>query len=221
MKPTASNLIRWAGLAAIVAGILFVAVGILHEPKVPSSATTTQWVIVHSLASGMCFLVLLGLTGLYVRQAEAAGWLGLAGFLLFSLNWALTGSFTVAEVFVLPVLATEAPPVAEGFLGIFNSSLGGTDFGALATLWTVTGVLYIVGGVLFGIATLRAGILPRWPAGLLVLASALAPVAGLLPLERQPLVAVPMGLALAWLGYALWSERREQALNPHVGSASP
>ena len=56
---------------------------------------------------------------------------------------------------------------------------------------------------LFGLATLRAGILQRWPAGLLVLASALAPVAALLPLEHQPLVAVPMGLALAWLGYGV------------------
>jgi hypothetical protein len=221
MKPTASNLIRWAGLAAIVAGILFVAVGIFHEPKVPSSATTTQWAIVHSMASVMCFLVVFGLTGLYVRQVEAAGWLGLAGFILFSLNWALTASFTVAEVFVLPVLATEAPSVAEGFLGTFNSSLGGANFGALAALWTVTGLLYIAGGVLFGIATLRAGILPRWPAGLLVLASALAPVAALLPLEHQPLVAVPMGAALAWLGYALWSERREQAPNRDLSPVAP
>jgi hypothetical protein len=221
MRPTASRLIRWAGLAAIVAGILFVVVGILHEPKVPSSATTTQWAIVHSLASAMCFLALLGLTGLYARQAEAAGWLGLAGFLLFSLNWALTASFTVAEVFVLPVLATEAPTVAEGFLGIFNSSLGGTNFEGLAALWDVTGVLYIAGGLLFGIATLRAGILPRWPAGLLVVASALAPVAALLPLEHQPKVAVPMGLALAWLGYALWSERREQARNPYLAGGPP
>jgi hypothetical protein len=194
-----------------VAGIRFVAVGILHEPKVPSSATTTQWALTHSFATATCFLALLGLTGLYARQVEAAGWLGLVGFLLFSLNWALTACFTVAEVFVLPVLAAEAPTVAEGFLRIFNSSLGGTNFGALAALWDVTGILYIAGGVLFGLATLRAGILQRWPAGLLVLASALAPVAALLPLELQPLVAVPMGLALAWLGYALWSERRKPA----------
>jgi hypothetical protein len=65
----------------------------------------------------MCVLFLLGITGLYARQVEAAGWLGLAGFLLFSLNWVLTAPFTVAEVFILPVLATEAPTLAEGFLG--------------------------------------------------------------------------------------------------------
>jgi hypothetical protein len=34
-------------------------------------------------------------------------------------------------------------------------------------------------------------------------------VAALLPLEHQPKIAVLMGIALAWLGYALWSEGRE------------
>jgi hypothetical protein len=73
--------------------------------------------------------------------------------------------------------------------------------------------MYILGGLLFGIATFRAGILPRWAAGLLVFGSVLAPVAALLPPEHEPKVAVPVGIALAWLGYALWSERREQAVD--------
>jgi membrane protein implicated in regulation of membrane protease activity len=69
----------------------------------------------------------------------------------------------------------------------------------------------------FGIATLHAGILSRWAAGLLAVAGALVPAAALLPLERQPLVVVPVGIALAWLGYALWSERREQAAESDDG----
>src|SRR3712207_8251696 len=47
----------------------------------------------HSLATAMCFFALLGIAGLYARQAEKAGWLGLAGYLLFSLFWALTLPF--------------------------------------------------------------------------------------------------------------------------------
>ena len=38
-----------------------------------------------SLTTAMCFFGLLGITGLYARQVEEAGWLGLAGYLLFSL----------------------------------------------------------------------------------------------------------------------------------------
>jgi hypothetical protein len=40
----------------------------------------------------------------------------------------------------------------------------------------------------------------------------LAPVASQLPNASQPKVAIPVGVALVWLGYALWSERRTQDL---------
>jgi hypothetical protein len=201
----------------MVGGIFYVVVGLFHPPNILSSVTTTQWTSVHVLATAMCFFFLLGITGLYARQVEEAGWLGLAGFLLFSLNWTLTAPFTFAETFILPQLATEAPKLAQGFLGIFTGSIGETDFGVLANLWKLTGFLYILGGLLFGIATFRAGILPRWAAGLLAVGSLLAPVAALLPPEQEPKVAVPVGIALAWLGYALWSEQREQVAEPDDG----
>ena len=222
MKPTAANLIRWAGLSAMVAGIFFVIVGMIHPSAMLSSVTTPQWAIVHALATAMCFFVLPGLTGIYARQVEESGWLGLAGFLLYSLSWMLTATFTFAEVFILPLLATKAPTFVEGFLGIFSSA-GATNFGVLTALWTLTGLLYMFGGVLFGIATLRAGILPRWAAILLAAGSALAPVAALLPPEYEPKVAVPVGLALAWLGYSLWTERRAYTSEPLpvAGNKSP
>jgi hypothetical protein len=210
MKPTASKLVRWAGLSAMVAGMFYVLVGLFHPPNVLSSVTTTQWAIVHVLAIAMCFFGILGMVGLYAKQAEKSGWLGLAGFLLFSLWFAFILGFSFVETFILPSLATEAPKVVEGFLGMFTSTASEIDLGILPTIWTLTAPLYMLGGLLFGIATFRAGILPRWAGGLFVIGTALAPVAALLPLEHQPKVAVPVGIALAWLGYALWSERREQ-----------
>ena len=220
MKITASNLIRWAGLSAMVAGIFYVLVGLFHPLNTLSSVTTTRWAIVHILASVMCFFILLGLTGLYARQAEKTGWLGLAGFVLYSLSWVLTVPFTFAEVFILPRLATQAPTFVQGFLGAFSSSAD-PAFAVLANLWSVTGVLYMLGGLLFGIATFRAGILSRWAAGLLAVGSVLSPVAALLPHEYEPLVAVPVGLALAWLGYSLWSERRAPTSEPEPCEESP
>ena len=84
--------------------------------------------------------------------------------------------------------------------------------------------LYLFGPLLFGIATFRAGILPRWAGALFVVGAKLAPVSALaIPPEYQPKVMIPNGLALAWLGYALFSERRERAseLVPAHSSARP
>jgi hypothetical protein len=49
----------------------------------------------------------------------------------------------------------------------------------------------------------------------------LAPAAALLPHELEPLVAVPIGLGLAWLGYALWAERREHVTDAVAGREIP
>ena len=158
------NLIRWAGLAAMVAGICYVVVGIFHPPNILSSVTTTRWTIVHVVAIAMSIFGLFGMAGLYARQVKETGWLGLVGFVLFSLWLVLVMGFTFAEVFILPVLATTAPTFVEGWLGMFTGAASKMNLGALPTIWTLTGPLYILGGLLFGIATFRAGILPRWAA---------------------------------------------------------
>jgi hypothetical protein len=221
MKITAASLIRWAGLSAMVAGLCYVVVGMFHPLETLSSATTTRWIIVHALATAMCFFGLLGMAGHYARQVKAAGWLGLAGFLLLSLFYALTAPYTFVEAVILPLMATAAPTFVQGFLGLFNGHPTEMNLGVLAALYKLSGIVYIFGGLLFGFATFRASILPRWAAGLLAAGTALSPVAALLPQEYKALVAVPVGLALAWLGYALWSERREQTVEPVPGRASP
>ena len=214
MKITNENLIRLAGLSALIAGICYVLVGIFHPANVASSVTTTRWEIVHVLACAMSFFGVLGMAGLYARQAVKTGWLGLVGYILLSLWLVLIMGFSFVEAFILPHVATALPAFVQAWMGMFNGPAGKFDLGVLPTIWTLTGLVYILGGLLFGIATFRAGILPRWAGALLALSTVLAPIGVLLPNASQPKVAVPMGLALAWLGYALWSERRTQPLAP-------
>lgn len=211
MKVTSSNLIRLSGLSAVVAGVIFASIQPIHPPDVVESVTTGAWAIITPLKTAMCLLFLVGITGLYARQVEKAGWLGLAGFVLLIVSWWLQTAFVFAEAFILPPLAGTTPEFVDALLGISYGHTGGVNLGAVPTIYTLVGITYMLGGLLFGIATLRAGVLPRLPAGLLALAATLTPLAALLPHAQQRFAAVPVALAIAWLGYALWSERRASA----------
>jgi hypothetical protein len=215
MKTTASKLIRWAGLSAVVGGTLFVGMQPIHPPEILSSVTTGTWALVHYVGVAMCLLNLVGIAGIYARQVEESGWFGLAGFVLFSLMWVLTAAFQFAEAFILPLLAAAAPRFVVGFLGITSGSPSEVSLGILPALYSLTSVFYLLGGVLLGIATFRAGVLPRWAGGGLAVAT-VAPLALslLLPHEFIRLAAVPIGVALVWLGYVLWSERRVSVVQP-------
>ncbi len=221
MQTTPSTLIRWAGLSAVVAGIIFAGIQPIHPPDVVASVTTTAWAIITPLKTAMCLLFLFGIAGLYARQANEAGRLGVAGVLLFSLSWALQTAFVFAETFILLLLATAVPAFVDGVLGISHGRVSEVDLGALPALYALVGILYMLGGLVFGIATYRAGVLPRRAAGLLAVTATLTPLAALLPHHIQRFAAVPMGLALAWLGFALWSERRAHLPEAVPGAVLP
>jgi hypothetical protein len=76
-------------------------------------------------------------------------------------------------------------------------------------------VIFGVGLILFGIATLLARRLPRWAALLLIVGAAISIVE--MPLNLPfPVAEVLVGLALIWMGYTLWSGLREP-LAPATG----
>jgi hypothetical protein len=213
IKITASTLMRLAGLAAMGAGILYITIQAIHPLDVLSSVTTTRWAITHYLSIVMDILGMLGIAGLYARQVEKSGWLGLAGYLLFSLFLALSLAFHFIEAFIEPVVANVAPKFVEGLLGVVTNVPSEISLGALPAVYMAAGLVgYLLGGLLFGIATFRAGVLPRWAGGLLALGTLLPVLLSSVvhhPYDR--IFAVPVGMALAWLGYALFAERREQA----------
>jgi hypothetical protein len=169
----------------------------------------------------MCVLFLLGITGIYARQANKAGWLGLAGFLILGCSWTFQTAFVFAEAYILPPLAAEAPKFVDGLLGISYGRPSEVDLGALPALYQIlVGLTYMLGGLVFGVATFRAAVLPRRPAALLAVAATLTPAAVLVPHHIQRFAAIPVALAIAWLGYTLWAERSATAADarPVAGS---
>lgn len=214
-KLTVSSIIRWSGLSAMVAGIIFVVIQPIHPADVLSSVNTNLWAIITSLKTVMSIFGLIGITGLYARQAEKTGWLGLAGYLSLTIFYAVQMCYSFAEVLILPLLTTVAPNFVSSALGMASGAGGPMNLGALATVYSILSVLYLVGLLLFGIATFRARILSRWAAVLLALSGPLALImVALLPHQLERLAAIPMGIALAWLGYSLLTERREPTSDP-------
>jgi len=210
-KITASILMRLAGISAMVTGLSIIVIGMFHPLNIPSSVTTDVWVNVHIFATALGFFGLFGMAGLYARQVEESGWLGLIGFLLFSAWMTLVCGFSFVEAFIEPRLITESPAFVASLMGMFTSMPSEIDLGILPTLWNISGLLVILGPLLFGIATFRARVLPRWAGALLALVAVLVPVGGMVPPEYQAkFIMIPLGLAVAWLGYALFAERREQ-----------
>lgn len=138
-------------------------------------------------------LVALGLPGIYLRQAVQTGVLGLVGFIGVSLFFLIFGIWGgLVHGVVLPVLATVAPTIARNA----PPSVG--------LVFMSAALLGMLGSLALGVASLRAGILPRW-AGALIIAGGVALFVGhpLPHLEDVGLVVLLTGLG--WLGLSLLS----------------
>jgi hypothetical protein len=182
--------------------------------------TTDSWANVAYLTVLFAVLALFGVAGIYLFQVERAGVLGLIGFICFELFFLLPIAFSFAEATILPLVAADAPAFVENFLGLFNGE--GTDgsMGALETIPSVAGALYLAGGLLLGIAIFRARVLERWAGALLAVGAAIAPLAGVVPHEVGRFAAIPVGLALMWLGYSLWSRSDNAPARTGIGDTS-
>ena len=210
MKTT--TVVRWSGLAAMAAGLIFAGIQPIHPPDVLASVNTSLFITVTSLKTVMSIFGLLGIAGLYARQVEETGWLGLAGYLLLTTFYAVQMCFSFIEPLVLPLLTGTAPEFVESVLGMASGAGGLMNLGALGVVYQIVSGLILLGLLLFGIALIRAHILPRWAAILLTASGPLAGVmVSVLPHQFERLAAIPMGIALAWLGLALFVERREKS----------
>ena len=152
-----------------------------------------------------------GIAGIYLRQLGKIGWLGLAGFVLLIGSWFLQTGYVFTELFILPKLAPIAPDFVDSLLTMARGGQAVVDIGIAAPTYLIVGLLYLLGGLAFGIATFRAGVFSRWASLLWVATALVTPAAALLPHAIQRYAAVPMGITLIWLGVALWTERRSIA----------
>lgn len=191
-----SNLVRWSGLAALAGGVLFAVLSfaellLLGNRPYSEAAATSAWTAVQATYVVATVLIGLGLVGLYARQAQQAGTLGLVAFVLTFVGVMLAAGSVWSEAFFGPWLASAAPELLDA------------DPAAIVIAGVLLSyVLFGLGWFLFGLTSLRAGVLPRGAAILLMVGALLFLVVAVLDL---PLGGILFGAALAWMGYGLWT----------------
>jgi hypothetical protein len=204
MKMSTAKLIRWSGLISILAGVLYALGALLHPVGENLAAySSPKWVPAHQVYWASAMLMLFGLVGLYARQVEKTGLLGLVGFVLAFIGTILVNSIFFMVSTVIHLVAVQAP-------ALFDQAAAPPTFGVLILV-----LGFILGYILFGIATMRAGVLPRWSGLLLIIGSAMFMISEAVPLNASlshlivTIGDVIFGAGFVWMGFALWSEQRE------------
>jgi hypothetical protein len=115
---------------------------------------------------------------------------------------------------VLPTLANGSPAYVNDVLTAANGGKALGDIGLLQPWLMASGITYLAGGLIFGIALFRANILARWAAALLSVSAVATMAIPLLPGVNQRLFAIPNGIALIGLGWSLFREQRSSTSVP-------
>jgi hypothetical protein len=163
-----STLIRWGGLAAVVAGALFlidslINLFVLIAGRDPS-AVVARTILVQIAGA----VLLLGLVALYFRHSEDLGIVGLIGFLFafFGAAFALTGNIwanLLADLgwvlFGIACLQARVYPRAAAILLVIGALLTGVFLALLlGELRGVLGYLAVAASIVFDIALVWLGL---------------------------------------------------------------
>ncbi len=222
MTITPATLIRSAGVAAVAAGLIFIGVQINHPPSDVTAVTTTEWAVRNSLKVLMGALALAGITGMYLRQVKQIGLLGLVGYVLFGAGYLTIIGIAFVSAFVLPSIADTDPGYVNDVLAAATNGSAAGDIGLMQAVLNVSGITFLGGGLIFGIALYRARVLARWAAALLAVASVLTITLAVLPDAFYRFLAFPNSIAMIGLGYSLWlTTRPETAALPTGVDNSP
>jgi len=205
LRVSTSQLVRRGGFALIVGGVLwglgetFWGLFVLRSvdpSEYPQPIATILWLVV--LAGFIA--ILFGLPGLYAGQGHRGGRLGSIGFVVLFVGEVLMASLAGFGAFYQRGVA-ELVVEAEA-AGIVVEEPVMALVGYLAAY-----LLHLMGWIMFGIAALRARVLPRWPVVLAMAAPLLLLVGSVMLAEGSPALLAPLPLlwavGITWLGVAL------------------
>ena len=189
----------WGGRLTAVVGVFLILFGILPILLLPTSEPLIEWVLdpdwasLNGLALIMTVLTPLALVILYSKQVKESGKTGFLGFLMAFIGSVLFSSVQFDEALLWRIFAEEAPALLDTSGPMFKDP-------GFSTIYLIMGVLYILGFILFGIATMRGGVFPRIAAVLLILGVPLFASGMFLPQFIRTIGAILAGAGLIWMG---------------------
>ena len=200
-----------AGLCAAAAGAIFIGVQINHPSATVAHLLTTEMTFRETAKVLMAVLALVGLTGMFACHRARLGRLGRAGYGLLTVGYLAMFAAECIIGYYLPTVAHSNPGYVQH---VINAAMGhgpSGGIGPMHELFIVMGIGYSLGGLLFGIALFRAGVLARWASLLLAYGTISALALSVLPESFSRPFAVPTGVALIGLGLSLWRDQRQHA----------
>ena len=181
--------VRWSGLL-LIAGAALLGIAILRISLHPvvNQLFTSGISLVFLISS---ILLLLSFPGMYLRQANSAGWLGLAGFVLLQI-----GILILVVMASTPLLYPEIKTPSGENIVVF-----------------LLGIALVIGLLLTGIATIQAKVFPLGSGILILTATAgfffvffiaefLPPISGQI---GSAFFGVVLALALIRIGVSIWN----------------
>lgn len=205
-----------AGLCAATAGALYAGVQINHPPADLAHIVTTEWTIRMTAKVVFVSLALVGFAGMFLRHRSQLGRVGRAGYAIVTVGFL---GMLVQECLVgyyLPTIAHSRPVYVQHVL---NGAMGhgaSSGIGAFQVLFLICAVGYSLGGLMFGIALFRAGVLSRLASALFAYGTISALALSVLPESFDRPFAVPTGIALIGLGASMWRRERRQTESDEV-----
>lgn len=181
------------GFSLVLSALLMI-IALILQPVDTGITTAKDPLVVSSYVLGFfsVLFLLLGLPGVFFQQAERAGLVGLLGMLFIFFGIAvLDATHAIISFAVLPVLATS--PVTAASLGSLDTAI---QQGVIGTFVLIGGPMFLLGLLLFGIATVRAGIFPRWVGILLIVVVPITPLSFVVPILSN------VGLDLSYFALA-------------------
>jgi hypothetical protein len=184
--PPATISARHAGIAGMVAAALILATQAV-QLGLPLTMPESFWIATQTLRMGLAiaamFALVVALAAMYARFAPSMGRNGLLGYLLASLGTLLVAGDWWYEAFIGPVLRQQAPE-------LLATAPGGTILlGAVVTVAT-----FAAGWTIFGVALMRARVVPNGAAALVIVGGIAGSLALIAPFQ------VPLALAVGWIG---------------------